>query len=345
MLKRLAVALSGGMDSLLALAILAEQGRAALALHGVFFPPGEANGACAASLEALCRDLGVPLHVVDLQAEFRSLVMDPFVEAWRRGETPNPCAHCNPAIKFGLLLDRALALGADGIATGHYARVQDAALRKGLDPAKDQSYFLSLLPRQRLSMIEFPLGEIHKRDVPAMLRDRGLSPPVARESQEICFVPDDDYRAFLQVEARRAGRPLPGPGPILGPEDQPLGVHQGLWNHTLGQRRGLGVAWREPLYVIDKDLSRNALLVAGGDRATSRTAFVRSMNALVDGDAWPDILLARTRYRQQEQPAQWRWEGDGLRLEFLEPQPLPAPGQIAVLYDDAGRVLGGGVLG
>ncbi len=339
--ERIAVAVSGGMDSLLALALMAESGQAAMAVHGVFFPQDAHARARSAALETLCSHFGLPLQQIDLQGAFERLVITPFLEEYRAGRTPNPCAGCNPAIKFGLLLDRAQDLGATGLATGHYAlqSLEDGlgVLRKGVDPTKDQSYFLARVPEARLKRARFPLGGWRKVDVPAALEERGLTPPESQESQEICFVPDDDYRAFLRHREPNLG----GPGPILL-EDTRVGTHQGLWGYTQGQRRGLGVAHSEPLYVIGKDLARNALLVGTKDAITSRHCRAACCNLLVPSAQWPETVLARTRYRQREQPARWRMEADELPLEFLEPQSLPAPGQVAVVYDDLGRVLAGG---
>lgn len=338
-----AVAVSGGMDSLLALALMAESGQAAMAVHGVFFPETQQKIASLDAIAAQCDKLSIPLRCVDLSEAFRKLVITPFLEEYRVGRTPNPCAICNPAIKFGLLLDAAQSMGATALASGHYAgqsmEVGLGTLRKGVDATKDQSYFLALIPEARLRKARFPLGSWRKADVPAALAARGLAPPEAKESQEICFVPNDDYRAFLRQNAADLG----GPGPILL-DGRRVGTHQGLWAYTIGQRRGLGVAHHEPLYVTGKDLPRNALLVGPKERTTSRHCTASGCNLLVPPAEWPETVLARTRYRQREQAAHWAFEHGRVSLTFMEPQGLPAPGQLAVLYDETGRVLAGGVL-
>lgn len=346
---RVAVAVSGGMDSLLALALLREAGEDVLALHAHFLRPDPAAREREAALAAQCGRLGVAFRAVDLAAAFRERIIRPFAAEYAAGRTPNPCAACNPGMKFGLLLDHARGLGADRLATGHYARMADhpeygRTLARGADPAKDQSYFLCLVPRERLERAAFPLGGIFKKDVPAMLGARGLTPPVPAESQEICFVPGDDYCAFLEREAAGLGLALPGDGPILDRAGNELGRHRGLWRHTPGQRRGLGLANPEPLYVLAKDPERNALLVGPASAAQAGGCIADQVNVLVPPERWPAAPLARTRFRQEAKPCRATFDGATLRIDFVEPRSLPAPGQVAALYDPDGAVLAGGVI-
>jgi len=347
----IAVALSGGRDSLLALALLKEAGRGAVGVHGRFLPdaPGRMpHGELARELAARCAALGVAFHAVDLRREFADLVVAPFIRAYAGGRTPSPCCLCNAALKFGLLLDRAGAFGATRLATGHYARLAHGpdgpALARGADASKDQSYFLSLVPRDRLARAEFPLAGWSKARVLDELAARGLPPPLPGESQEVCFVPGDDYHAFLA-----AGEvPLPGPGPILLREapgrEREVGRHKGLWRHTEGQRRGLGVAHAEPLYVLAKDTGRNALIVGPAARARCAGVTASRLNLLAPPETWPEAVLAKCRSRQDPAPARAALAGDALDIAFAEPCALPAPGQIAALYDADGRVLAGGVI-
>lgn len=330
-----AVALSGGADSLLALLLLRDAGENVFGVHARFLP----EDGMPARLEELCGDLGVPLHVLDLRREFEELVVGPFVRAYQRGLTPNPCASCNPAMKFGLVLDRSLALGADRLATGHYAVLRSGALFRGRDAAKDQSYFLSMVPRQRLGRLLFPLGEWTKDAVRTELAARGLTPPAGRESQEICFIPGD-YRDFLRARKTE----LSPPGPIALADGTVLGRHQGLWNHTLGQRKGLGVAYSEPLYVTGRDAATNTLVV--GPRAETLTGGCRTAapNLLADPSAWPGRVLVQTIYRQRPVPARVDLDGRGMTITFSEPRTLPAPGQIAAVYSEEGQVLAGAVI-
>ncbi|MDP2847187.1 MAG: tRNA-specific 2-thiouridylase [Humidesulfovibrio sp.] len=339
----LAVAVSGGGDSLASLLRLRDEGRELLALHGQFLPEHDLHAA--QGLAETCSRLGVALHLLDLRADFEALVAGPFAAEYLAGRTPNPCARCNAAMKFGLLLDSALALGAEALGTGHFAgagthAVYGWALTRGADPVKDQSYFLSLVPRERLMRARFPLAQTRKTDARAYLDARGLTPPLPEESQEICFVPDDDYRAFLAARSPE----LPGPGSAQLPDGTRVGAHQGLWRSTIGQRRGLGLSWREPLYVLDKDVERNVLIVAPREALLVESFQAGEVNLLVDPALWPEDVLVQTRYRESARPARIELSGGALRVRFNEPQVRPAPGQVAAVYDADGVVLAGAVI-
>lgn len=344
---KIAVALSGGADSLFTLLLLRERGQEAFGLHARFLPrPALPDGPDPAeAIGALCARLGVDVHIADLAAAFEEAVVTPFIGEYAAGRTPNPCARCNAVMKFGLLLDAARALGAARLATGHYVRRTrhprwGTTLQRGADPAKDQSYFLSLVERARLEQALFPLGDWRKEQVKAELAKRNMVPPQPSESQEICFVPGDDYRAFLR--ARRAR--LPGPGPIVTLCGRTIGSHEGLWRYTEGQRRGLGIAWNEPLYVVAKDVENNALLVGGREHLAVRGCLAEEVNLLVHPALWPDEVRVRTRYRQAPQPARVSVADSGMTVRFLEPQPPPARGQVAAVYDAEGHVLAGGII-
>ena len=337
----IAVAVSGGMDSLLALALLREAGVDVLALHAHFLPPHERQPGLAEALAGLCGGLGVPFRAVDLSDAFRERVVDPFVAAYVAGQTPNPCAGCNRDLKFGLLFEEAASLGADRIATGHYARTgQGGALVRGADPAKDQSYFLTLTTRDALARAVFPLGSWRKADVPAALAARGLAPPLPSESQEVCFIPGDDYRAFLESR----GVDLPGAGPVRLPGGRIIGRHRGLWRHTIGQRKGLGIAWSEPLYVLDKLARENALVVGPKSGLDVSGCSVREVNAIIDPAKWPETVLAQTCYRQRPRPARAALEGHDMTLAFESALARPCPGQVAAVFDWDGQALAGGII-
>jgi len=341
---RIGVAVSGGADSLFTAVLLKEAGHEIVAVHAFFLPPTAASRAEAEVLGNAVRALGCGYATVDLSAAFREQVMEPFEQAYALGLTPNPCSRCNPAMKFGLLMDEALALGAEAFATGHYARIEgrgaEARLMRGADPAKDQSYFLSLVPRERFARVVLPLGGWTKDEVRAELARRGLTPPVPSESQEICFIPGDDYCAWLTDR----GTKLPGPGPIVLPDGTEVGRHQGLWRYTQGQRRGMGVAWSEPLYVLGKDMLANALIVGPREATLVTGCEAEDVNLMLPPAEWPAEVLAQTRYRQKARPATVVLDGEGMRLTFHQPQTVPAPGQVAACYALDGTVLAAGVI-
>ena len=343
------VAISGGADSLFALLFLKEQGHTVTALYARFLPATHGEDPVPA-LEALCRDIGVPLHVADLTEPFRRFVQEPFALAHAEARTPNPCALCNRAMKFGLLLDEAMTY-ADVFATGHYTSMEEhpvygPALRAGQDGAKDQSYFLALVPVARLRRCIFPLATWKKPDIRAWLAEHGRKPPLPSESQEICFIPaaEDAYRDFLRRQWAAQGLPVPAGGPVVLEDGREIGRHGGLWRHTEGQRRGLGIAWSEPLYVLGKDRDSNSLIVGPRDRLGMRACRARQVVLHVPPRLWPATVLARVRHRQRPAPAQVVLDGDTLRITPHESQFPGAPGQIAAVYSMDGHVLAGGIL-
>ena len=345
----IAVAVSGGVDSLVALALLKDRGHDVLALHARFLPPATRTESVLNGLSEVCDRLGVPLELVDLQQEFHSLVVRPFVKEYLDGRTPNPCAWCNRSIKFGLLLDAALELGADSMATGHYARVEHdpahpPALYRGADPVKEQSYFLSLLTPGQLCRAHFPLGGLLKSRVQQEAARRGLPVPAVKESQEICFVPGNDYRSFIEQQGVQQGVPLPGPGDVSLASGRVVGRHLGLWRYTLGQRRGLGIAHSEPLYVLGRDTASNTLLVGPREELMTDRCTVSGLNMLVPFKQWPSPVLVQTIYRHAAKPAEVTPVGERFTVRFRSPRAKAAPGQVAAFYSDRGRVLAGGTV-
>lgn len=340
----IAVAVSGGMDSLLSLALLKEQGHDLIAVHGHFLPPNPGWERVMSGMSRACETLGVPFHALDLHAEFDREVIAPFVSDYKGGATPNPCAMCNPRMKFGVLFEAAKKLGADRIATGHYVQLEERGdfgtmLVRGADVSKDQSYFLSLVPIETLRLAHFPLAEVIKKDVMPILAEQGLEPPLPSESQEICFVPDDDYQRFLTDRES-----MPGGGDAVLPDGTVVGTHHGLWRYTQGQRRGLGIAWKEALYVLDKDLAANRLIVGPKSELATDGCVAGQVNLMAPVEMWPEVVMVQTRYRQKAKPSRVELANAKLHFHFIEPHTRPTPGQVAAVYTEDGMVLGGGVI-
>ena len=377
-----AVAVSGGADSLKTLLLMKEQGQDVFALHGVFFSFDDAGREAEACrmrdrLAVCCQDAGVALHIVDLRADFLQLVMRPFVQAYAQGRTPNPCALCNAGIKFGLLLDAAVQRGAKKLATGHYAALlsdirgeKDSqgmavcgvsggaesfpALYQGADPARDQSYFLALVPGMALSKVVFPLADKEKSGVLDDLERHGLAVPQPGESREVCFIDADSYQDVLPAMAQSMGITLPGPGPMLLGDNTCLGTHKGLWRYTEGQRRGLGLGWKEPLHVLGKEPAANVLRLGPRRDMRAKGCVCSGVNLLVSPQRWPERVLVKTRYRECPKEAR-AWldmdnAGQVLRIRFMDPDSALAPGQVAALFapgvfgNDRLRLLAGGII-
>jgi tRNA-specific 2-thiouridylase len=322
----------------MALQILAAQGRAAFALHARFVQPGDAG--LEKALARICQNLGVELQILDLRQRFQEDVIQPFVQSYLQGETPNPCAWCNLRMKFGVLLQEAEQLGAKALATGHYARRQDDLLCRGLDPDKEQSYFLALLRRKQVIRACLPLGDWTKEQVRVHLQTQGLTPPAGGESQEICFVPENDYRSFLA----RQGAELPEPGQILDTADKVLGRHQGLHCYTIGQRRGLGIAHSEPLYVLAKDVARNELIIGPARELSSNGFVLREPNFVLPSSSWPEQVWVQTSYREPPVAAELKRQLGQWQVRFQTRRKPATPGQVAAFYTAQGLLLGGGII-
>ena len=340
--RRVLVAMSGGVDSSAALCLLREQGYecvgATMALSGG--QPGDIEDARDAA-----RRMGIPHHVFDFSADFEKEVIQPFIAAYERGETPNPCVDCNRRLKFGLLYRKAEELGCGSIATGHYARIiGDGAggfrLAKAADLGRDQSYVLYPIPRERLAHTLFPLGELTKAEARSIAEREGFASARKGDSQDICFIPDGDYLSFME---RHTGKTYPE-GDIVDQGGRVVGRHRGAAGLTIGQRRGVGVSSSGRIYVCAKCMETNTVTVGPEEALYCAGCVAGGWNWLVDPPAGPFSALAKTRYRQAEQPVTVIPEGDAVRLSFARPQRAVAPGQAAVVYDEAGAVLGGGTI-
>jgi len=340
---KISVALSGGLDSLASLVMLKEEGYDVLAIHARFFARQDER--LEKRLEDICTSLGLDLHVPDLSDVFEARVVQPFVQDYLDGLTPNPCARCNRWIKFGLLLDQALGLGAMSLATGHYAGLENRrsgpVLKRALDRDKDQSYFLCLVPPNRLARAVFPMHGQYKSRMGDFLQSRNIHVPVSEESNEICFIPGD-YRDF--IAGRLKGHQHPAPGPIVDSSGRTLGRHLGLWRYTPGQRRGLGIAFKYPLYVLQKDLSSNTLVVGSREELGIREFKAGELNILENPCNWPQELLIQTRYRQNPRPAEIKLHQDRMSVRYKGEPGLPVPGQVAAVYSPEGQVLAGGII-
>lgn len=338
--------MSGGVDSSVTALLLKEMGLQVLGLTLLLH--GSRDAACsadAADAKAICDRLGLMHKTLDGRERFRREVMERFATVYESGGTPNPCVDCNRTVKIPLLLEEMEALGGDFIATGHYVRKEKQGdrwlLKKGLDPKKDQSYVLYSLTQKQLSHLIFPLGNLNKSQVRELAEQNGFLTAQKGDSQDICFVPDGDYGAFLERYRNR----IFFSGDFIDKEGNVLGRHGGAICYTLGQRRGLGVPAGSRLYVVDKDMEKNTVTLGSNEDLFSSTLTAGDVNliacdALTDGES----LHARIRYQQKEQPCRVYTTGENqIRVEFETPQRAIARGQALVLYD-GDTVVGGGTI-
>jgi tRNA-specific 2-thiouridylase len=347
MSERVVVGLSGGVDSSVAAALLVEQGLEVVGL--TLHLAGDASRCCsleeAEDARRVAERLGIRCYVVNESERFRREIMEPFADAYLAGRTPLPCVACNRRFKFGRLLERARALGASRVATGHYARSDvDGSgrrrLRRGRDAAKDQSYFLFALGQTELAGAVFPLGELSKGEVRERARALGLPTADKPESQELCFVPDGDPAAA--VGRLRPGA-LPGEGEVVDEAGRVLGRHAGVHRFTVGQRRGLRLAAGRPLYVTGLDAARNRVVVGGAEALAAPGARLEAVSWVAGGPP-PGRLRARVQVRYRDPGEEADVELDdrgGACVRFARPVRAVSPGQAAVFYRDD-VVLGGG---
>lgn len=343
-MSRIAVAMSGGVDSSVVAALLKQQGHELIGITMRLFEPHHC-GAGSAVFDAaqVAKLLGIEHHVADFEEPFAQQVIDDFIEQYRRGQTPNPCVCCNRSIKFGLLLDKARELGAELLATGHYVQKTvdpdgTCHLRVAANRAKDQSYFLYTLTQRQLSQVIFPLGGIASKDEVRQLAEQ-FALPVAHkgDSQEVCFIPNDDYVAFLEGHGITALS-----GEIVHVDGTRLGRHQGTHRYTIGQRKGLGIAWSEPLYVTAIDAENNRIVVGEQPHVFAAGLMAEELSWIIPPHSTPFATTCKIRYRHQPVPCRVELLAeDRCRVMFREPQRSVTPGQFVVFYQDD-QVLGGG---
>ncbi len=345
-MKTVFLAMSGGIDSSYSAYLLKEEGYKVVGFTFDLLPASLRNECnrkmcCSAAsvnrAKSVADRLAIPHYVLNMREAFEQHVIRRFVDEYATGRTPNPCVLCNRHIKFDLFLEKAVAMGADLIATGHYARIEETPqgfeLKKGTDGTKDQSYFLYPIRRDDLKMINFPLATVHKETVRKTFG--AVEQPGVPESQDICFIPDNDYRTFVrQLIPRRKG-------PVILADGRQIGDHEGVHLYTIGQRRGINIPFKEPLYVVELK-ARDNVVVVGDKEALARTGLraddVNMLSSVLEGEA-----RAKVRYRQKEEKCSYTVRDGLLEVVFNEPVSSITPGQSVVLYDGE-TVMGGGTI-
>ncbi|MDD4956735.1 MAG: tRNA 2-thiouridine(34) synthase MnmA [Candidatus Omnitrophica bacterium] len=350
---KIVAAMSGGVDSCVAAYLLKQQGHDVIGVTIKTWPKEE----CGAVGDKMCcsldsiqyarsaaEDMGFPHYVIDLSEEFANEVKKYFVDEYRRGRTPNPCVNCNSKIKFGYLIDKALALGAEKVATGHYARIvrrgEDHFLASARNAHNDQTYFLYDIPRDRLKLVEFPLGDLEKPEVREIALSNGFMSARRKSSQDVCFATGDkDYREYL----KEGGLEIFVPGDILDMSGKVVGRHEGIVSYTIGQRKGLGVATGKPQYVLKIDPVRNTVTIGNKEEAMKGGLVVAGVNWLLrENERSGRRLEVMIRYNGERTPADIEAiDGDKVMVRLEKEQFAPTPGQAAVFYD-GDLVAGGG---
>lgn len=342
-MKKVMIGMSGGVDSAVSAYLLKQSG---YDVTGVTLRLCKENACDAADAKAVADRIGVS-HVVDDMSEiFAEKVVDDFIKSYKQGGTPNPCIVCNKHIKFGAMLDYALANKMDYIATGHYARIEKSEnnrylLRKAKDESKDQTYVLYSLTQKQLARVLFPLGELTKNEVREIAEENGFVNAHKHDSQDICFVPDGDYAAFIE---EYTGESFPC-GDFVDLNGNKIGEHKGIIRYTVGQRKGLGISLGKPAFVCSKNVEENTVVLGENQDLFSATLTAHDVNLITcDSIDEPMRVCAKVRYNQKEQPATAVSIGEGrIKVEFDEPQRAISKGQSVVLYD-GDIVVGGGII-
>ena len=341
--KRVFVGMSGGVDSSVSAYLLKKQGYDVVGVHLKCWNRNGCDEQEARDARLVANKLGIPFYVFNMEKEYKERVVDYMIDSYRNGLTPNPDVMCNKEIKFGLFFDKALSMGGDFVATGHYAKLTKERgknfIYEALDRDKDQSYFLWTLGGEKLDKVLFPLGDLKKEEVRNIAKEAGLHVADKKDSQGICFIGQVTLREFLNeyLENRE--------GNVLNAEGEVIGTHEGAHLYTIGQRHGLGVALNTPHYVVDKDIKTNTVVLAKGDAKDLEKSEVSIREFKLNEDLeLPSRVFARVRYRQDLHEAVLDKSGENLSLKFSEPVRFVAPGQSAVFYNGKGKLLGGGVI-
>lgn len=340
---KVVIGMSGGVDSSVAAAVLKEQGHQVI---GVTMELWESGSGDAADAKRVAEYLGIEHHTVDFRKEFSEMVVDYFTEEYLSGRTPNPCIACNRHLKFEAMRKYALSIGAEKMATGHYARISRDEetgrfiLLRGMADAKDQTYVLYSLTQEQLAMTMMPLGEFADKDaVREKAVELGLPTAQKKDSMEICFVPDQDYAGFIQ---RRKGS-LPPAGDFVDLEGNILGRHRGIVHYTVGQRKGLGIAFGKPMFVLNIDPIKNQVVLGESGTEFSQSLLAAQPNFIPFAQLTePMEVYAKVRYSAKAAPATITPEGELVRVDFLEPQRAVTPGQAVVFYNEDGDLVIGG---
>ena len=344
-MEKILVGMSGGVDSSVCASVLAEKGYSVSGVTLALLGEDLASSQNIKDAKAVCDRLSIEHYAIDLSEDFKKFVIDYFVNEYIEGKTPNPCIACNKNIKFGKMLKIAKEKGFSKIATGHYARVEYQngryLLKKAKDISKDQSYVLYCLSQEQLSSVEFPLGEYTKPQVREIAQNNGFVNANKKDSQDICFVPDGDYASFIEKTANFVS----STGDYINQQGEKIGEHKGVIHYTIGQRKGLGVAFGHPVFVISKNAKTNQVLLGENEELFYKSVLVKDVNFIPFDELNGSLTVtAKLRYNQIPQPAVIKTLDDrNVLITFNEPQRAPSPGQAAVFYD-GDIVVGGGII-
>lgn len=336
--KTVAIGMSGGVDSSVAACLLKDKGYNVIGVTLELLDNEETKKSIE-DAKAICKKIDIKHYVCDLKEEFKEEIVQNFITAYKQGKTPNPCVLCNRLFKFGLFYKKALELGADYISTGHYARVKNNRLMMSLADGKDQSYFLCQIKKEILPKVLFPLNEFQsKEEIRTLARKYQLPVSEKKDSQEVCFIPNDDYKTFLKKNGQEEVE-----GKIILTDKTVLGNHKGLFNYTIGQRKGLNISYKEPLYVIQLDTKNNNLIVGTNNELFNQELIATNMNYLVEKDEFfKTKLFAKIRSRGNlEEVDTITEEQNRLKIKFKDKLRAITPGQLIVFYNENKECLGG----